>query len=80
MGDSSIVSQLTMDRVPDPIFTESNRAIMQRMERAIPVALALMDNFLAWRRGDVTLSRRFQPTFSFDVEELARLKERNTCV
>ena len=80
MGESSIVSQLTMDRIPDPIFTESNHAIAQRMERAIPVAVALVVDFLAWQRGEAPLSRRFQPNFSFDPEELARLKERNTRV
>ena len=77
MGEGSIVSQLTMDRTPDPVYTDSNHALVQRMELSAPVAVALMENFLAWKRGENTLSQRFQPTFSFDTEELARLKERD---
>ena len=80
MGEGSVVSQLTMDRVPDPVYDRSNRELMARMEQAVPVAVALMENFLAWRRGEDTLSQRFLPTFSYDEQELARLKERDTRV
>ena len=80
IGEGSIVSQLTMDRTPDPAYDNSNRDIAQRMEQSIPVAIALMNNFLAWHRGERPLSQRFEPTFSFDTEELARLKERDMCV
>ena len=80
MGEGSIVTQLTMDRHPDPIYSESNHAIACRIESSIPVAIALMDNFFAWHQNKEPLSRRFRPTFSYDPEELARLKERDTRV
>ena len=80
MGERSIVTQLTMDRHPDPVYDESNHAIASRMDESIPVAVALMDNFITWHQGKDTLSQRFQPTFSYDPEELARLKERDTRV
>ena len=80
MGERSIVTQLTMDRTPDPIYTESNRAITQRMAEAVPIAIALIENFIAWRRGECALSQRFQSTFSFNAEELTRLKERDARV
>ena len=77
MGEGSVVSQLTMNRTPDPVYAQSNRELTARMEQAVPVAVALMENFLAWRRGEGTLSQRFLPTFSYDERELARLKERD---
>ena len=80
IGEGSVVSQLTMDRIPDPVYEESNQTIAARMEQAVPVAVALMENFLAWRRGEDALSQRFQPDFSYDEQELARLKERDTRV
>lgn len=77
MGEGSIVSELTMDWNPNPIYGPGNKALIERMDLAIPVAIALMENFFLWRsRGD-TLSQRFEPTFSFDPKELARLKERD---
>ena len=80
MGEGSVVSQLTMDRIPDPIYNESNRVLMSQLEQSVPVAIALMENFMNWYYGKDTLSQRFQPTFSFDEEELLRLKERDTRV
>ena len=80
MGERSIVTQLTMDRDPDPVYSESNHAIAQRIESSIPVAIALMDNFFAWHQNKDALSQRFRPNFSYDPEELARLKERDTRV
>ena len=74
MGERSIVSELTMDLPPNPIYAASNQALASRLEQAVPTAIALMDNFLAWHSKNDTLSQRFQPTFSFDPEELARLK------
>lgn len=76
MGEGSVVSELTMDLIPNPIYQNSNRELTLRLEQAIPVAIGLMENYLAWLSKETTLSPRFQPTFSFNPEELARLKER----
>ena len=80
MGEGCVVHQLIMDRIPDPVYSESNRSITQCIDESIPVAVALMNDFLAWQHGEHPLSQRFQPTFSFDKEKLARLKENDTCV
>ena len=76
MGERSVVSELTMDWFPDPVYQDSNCQLTLRLDQAIPVAIGLMENYLAWLSKETTLSQRFQPTFSFDPEELARLKER----
>ena len=76
MGERSIVSELTMDWFPDPVYQNINHELILGLEQAIPVAIGLMENYLAWLNGETTLSQRFQPTFSFDPEELVRLKER----
>lgn len=74
MGEGNIVSELTIALPPDAVYDGCNQALISKMTQAIPAAIALMDNFLSWQSGNDTLSQRFEPTFSFDPEELARLK------
>ena len=75
-GERSIIRELTMDWIPDSVYGNSNRELRLKMEQSIPLAIALMENFLAWHSGNAPLSQQFMRNFSYDPEELARLKER----
>lgn len=80
LGESHPARELVMDWVPDPVYEPSNRAIIDRMEQAIPIAVGLMENYKRWHDRGVNLAKRFERTFCFDPEELAQLEERENRV
>lgn len=76
LGKDHFARELILDPSAPEVFRESNRVLMDRMGQAQPVAIALMENYLAYLRGSVPLASRFSRTFEADMTELVQIKER----
>lgn len=75
LGEDPVARQLVIDPSAPEELRESNLALLQKMVQAQPVAITLMENYLAYRQGRCPLSPRFSRTFEADPEELVRIKE-----
>lgn len=75
MGKDSLPRQMIVDWKADPVYDTANRVLTCRLERAVPVAVELMEEFMRWQTGEKSLPLRFVRNFSYDEEELRQLKE-----